>query len=64
MNGFLLFLQNTYFSIQHMFLTPYRLEHGYLIIMLFILLVVSTEKLRNPKRKLRNRSDRIAWGQR
>jgi hypothetical protein len=27
-------------------------------------LVMVTEKLRNPRRKLRNRSDRTAWGQR
>lgn len=64
MNDLLSFLQQTYFSVQYMFLTPYRLEHAYLIIMLFILLVVVTEKLRNPHRKLRNRSDRVAWGRR
>jgi hypothetical protein len=54
----LLMLQYTYMS------SPQRLERGYLILLLFIVLVVVTEKLRNPQRKLRNRSDRVAWGQR
>jgi hypothetical protein len=57
-------LEHMLFAIQHIFLSPHRLEHAYLIIMLVIALVVVTEKLRNPRRKLRNRSDRIAWGQR
>jgi hypothetical protein len=57
-------LQHALFAVQHTFLSPHRLEHSYLIIMLVIALVVVTEKLRNPRRKLRNRSDRIAWGQR
>jgi hypothetical protein len=57
-------LQHILLSLQHTFMSPRRLEHAYLIIMLVIILVVVTEKLRNPRRKLRNRSDRIAWGQR
>jgi hypothetical protein len=57
-------LQYALFFMQHNFLTQHRLEHSYLIIMLFIVLVMVTEKLRNPRRKLRNRSDRTAWGQR
>jgi hypothetical protein len=44
--------------------SQHRLEHSYLIMILMVALVVSTEQLRNPKRKLRNRSDRAAWGQR
>lgn len=57
-------LQHWLFALQHTVQSQHRLEHAYLIIMLFIVLVVVTEKLRNPRRKLRNRSDRIAWGQR
>lgn len=52
------------FNLQQLVQSQHRLEHTYLILILFVALVVTTEKLRNPKRKLRNRSDRVAWGQR
>lgn len=64
MNEHLSLVQHAIVYVQHTFLSPYRMEHAYLIILLFILLVVVTEKLRNPNRKLRNRSDRVAWGRR
>lgn len=64
MTEHLTFIQHAILYVQHLFLSPYRLEHAYLILMLFILLVVVSEKLRNPNRKLRNRSDRMAWGRR
>lgn len=57
-------VQHVIVYVQNMLFSPYRLEHAYLIALLFILLVVVTEKLRNPNRKLRNRSDRMAWGRR
>lgn len=55
--------QDLWLSIQQMLSTS-RLEHWYLIGLLFIILVVTSEQLIHPQRKLRNRSDRAAWGRR
>ena len=64
MNTFFLSAQELWFSAQQALLSTSRLEHWYLIGMLFILLVITSEQVIRPRRKLRNRSDRAAWGQR
>jgi len=64
MNDFFSHMHETFFSLQHVYLSGARLEHTYMIVMLLILLVTVSEKVRNPNRKLRNRSDRVAWGRR
>lgn len=64
MNEFFSYVHETLLSLQHLYLSGARLEHTYLIFMLLILLITVSEKLRNPHRKLRNRSDLEAWGRR
>jgi hypothetical protein len=56
--------QDFWFFVQQMLLSNSRLEHWYLIGLLFIVLVITSEQLIQPRRKLRNRSDRAAWGRR
>jgi hypothetical protein len=64
MNTFFLSAQEFWLSMQQLLLSSSRLEHGYLIGLLFIVLVITSEQLISPRRKLRNRSDRAAWGRR
>jgi hypothetical protein len=64
MNTFFLFVQDLWLSAHQVLLSTSRLEHWYLIGALFIVLVVTSEQLIQPRRKLRNRSDRVAWGRR
>jgi hypothetical protein len=63
MNALFSSAQDLWLSAQ-LLLSSSRLEHWYLIGLLFIALVITSEQLIHPQRKLRNRSDRIAWGRR
>ena len=64
MNTLFLSAQEYWLSAQQLVLSSSRLEHWYLIGLLFIVLVITSEQLVYPRRKLRNRSDRVAWGRR
>lgn len=64
MNTLFLSVRDFWISAQQALLSRSDLEHWYLIGLLVILLVVTSEQLISPRRKLRNRSDRVAWGRR
>ena len=46
------------------YLFPFQIEHVYWIMLLIVALVVTTEKLRNPRTQWRSRDDQVAWRQR
>jgi len=64
MDSVLVWLQHAAIFVQHTFLSSAGREYLYLIFLLYVALIVSTEHLRTADRKLRNRHDREVWGRR